>query len=166
MPGKSIMYWFQILIILNFWFFDLCVAFYMLFWSALEEAFSVEENERLKGTDFETSEDEKKRYRSRSLKKKAISASTRLTHGLRKRSKRVADCRYESVSIEDVRDAEEQKAVNAFRQALIANDLLPPRHDDYHTLLRYFNYCRWIFNPSDSVWNFTLNIRLSIQNAN
>lgn len=101
----------------------------------------IEEGERFKGgVDVETSEDEKRRSRSRSLRKKAMSASTRLTHSLRKRRKRVSDSRYASISIEDVRDAEEEKAVNAFRQELIANDLLPPRHDDYHTMLRYSDH--------------------------
>ncbi|KAF2292598.1 hypothetical protein GH714_025897 [Hevea brasiliensis] len=41
-----------------------------------------------------------------------------------------------AISINDVRDANEEAAVNAFRQELIAKDLLPPRYDDYHTLLR------------------------------
>lgn len=100
------------------------------------EKISVQENERAEGVDVETFEEEKRRTRSRSLKKKAVSASTRLTHSLRKRGKRVADCRYAAISINDVRDAEEEAAVNAFRQALIAKDLLPSRLDDYHTLLR------------------------------
>ena len=91
--------------------------------------------------DFETSEDEKRRNRSRFLRKKAMSASTRLTHSLRKRGKRISDCKYASISIEDVRDAEEEKAVNQFRQALFVNDMLPHRHDDYHTMLRYFHRC-------------------------
>lgn len=86
--------------------------------------------------DLETSEDEKRRRKARSLRKKAMSASTRLTHSLRKRGKRVADCRYAAISINDFRDAKEEEAVNVFRQALIAKHLLPLRHDDYHTLLR------------------------------
>lgn len=41
-----------------------------------------------------------------------------------------------SVVVVDEHDAEDLKAVEALRQALIPEDLLPPKHDDYHLLLR------------------------------
>ncbi|KAL1143273.1 hypothetical protein V6Z11_A11G150400 [Gossypium hirsutum] len=104
------------------------------------ELIALEESEKFSkdaNLDIETSEDDKRRRgRGRSLKKKAMTASTKLTHSLKKRGRRVSDCKYTAISIEDVRDGEEEKAVKAFRQALLAKDQLPPRHDDYYTLLR------------------------------
>jgi hypothetical protein len=92
--------------------------------------------------DFEISEDEKK-TRMGSLKKKAIDASSKLRHSLKKKNRRKSGSRVLSVSIEDVRDLVELEAVESFRQALILDELLPAKHDDYHMLLRYkpVNWC-------------------------
>ncbi|VAI60286.1 unnamed protein product [Triticum turgidum subsp. durum] len=45
----------------------------------------------------------------RSLRKKALHASTKLTHSLKKRGKRKVDCRVPRIPIEDVRDAGEEQ---------------------------------------------------------
>lgn len=87
-------------------------------------------------SDVENSEDERRRTKIGSFKKKALSASNKLTHSLKKRGKRKVDFRTSSVSIEDIRDAEEERKVYAFRHELIAKDVLPEKHDDYHMLLR------------------------------
>lgn len=41
-----------------------------------------------------------------------------------------------SCSIEDVRDENDEKIVLKLRQELLNKHSLPPRHDDYHMLLR------------------------------
>ncbi|RDY13511.1 Phosphatidylinositol/phosphatidylcholine transfer protein SFH13, partial [Mucuna pruriens] len=94
---------------------------------------------RERRSDVENSEDERRRSRIGTLKKKAMNASTRFTHSLKKRGKRKIDYRVPSVSIEDVRDAGEETAVHELLQKLVERGSLPPRHDDYHTLLRDFN---------------------------
>jgi hypothetical protein len=91
---------------------------------------------RERKSDFENSEDERRRSKIGNLKKKAISASNKFTHSLKKRGKRKIDYRVPPVSIEDVRDAKEESAVCELRQKLLDRGLLPHRHDDYHTLLR------------------------------
>jgi hypothetical protein len=77
------------------------------------------------------SEDERRRRKIGSLRRKAI-------HALKKRGRRRVDFRFPpaAISIEDVRDAEEERAVASFRDRLAAHGLLPEKHDDYHMMLR------------------------------
>jgi hypothetical protein len=80
-----------------------------------------------------SSEDDRRRRKIGSLPLKAI-------HALRKKRarRRVTDFRFPAaISIEDVRDAEEERAVAAFRDRLAAHRLLPDKHDDYHMMLRF-----------------------------
>jgi len=87
------------------------------------------------GVEAENWEEERGRFRIGSLKKKALNASSRFTHSLKKRGKRKIDFR---VPIEDVRDAKEESAVQELRQRLLQKGFMPPNHDDYHALLRSF----------------------------
>lgn len=102
----------------------------------LGEIHAYHEDDRGRKSDIETSEDEPRRTRIKTFKKKAVNASTKLTHGIRKRCRQVAHCQFAALEVEDIRNAEEEDAVNAFRQILLERDLLPLSHDDYHTMLR------------------------------
>ena len=84
------------------------------------------------GEMVENSEEERKRSRIGSLKKMAIRVSSIFTHSLKKRGKRKIDFR---IPIEDVRDAQEEFAVQELHQRLLQRGLVPPRHDDYHAFL-------------------------------
>ncbi|XVF45328.1 hypothetical protein PTKIN_Ptkin02bG0197000 [Pterospermum kingtungense] len=116
------------------------------------EGFSGSDERRERKSDFENSEDER-RTRIGSLKKKALSASTRFKHSLKKKSsRRKSDGRVSSVSIEDVRDAGELQAVDQFRQALIMEELLPERHDDYHMMLRFLKARKFDIDKAKHMW--------------
>ncbi|KAM4091985.1 hypothetical protein ACB094_06G002600 [Castanea mollissima] len=114
---------------------------------------------RERKSDFENSEDERRRSKIGNLRKKAISASNKFTHSLKKRGKKKIDHRVPPVPIEDVRDAKEESAVCELRQILIDRDLLPPRHDDYHTLLRFLKARDFNIEKTILMWEEMLNWR-------
>ncbi|KAM7252441.1 hypothetical protein ACFE04_024324 [Oxalis oulophora] len=114
---------------------------------------------RERRSDFENSEDERRRSKIGNLKKKAINASNKFTHSLKKRGKRKIDYRVPAVSIEDVRDAREENAVLELRQKLIERDLLPPRHDEYHTLRRFLKARDFNIEKTIQMWKDMLNWR-------
>ncbi|XP_004500796.1 phosphatidylinositol/phosphatidylcholine transfer protein SFH3 isoform X3 [Cicer arietinum] len=111
---------------------------------------------KLGGHEMEHSEDEKKK-RVGSIKKVAISASSKFKHSFTKKGRRHS--RVMSVSFEDDFDAEELQAVDAFRQTLILEELLPSKHDDPHMMLRFLRARKYDIEKTKQMWSDMLKWR-------
>ncbi|KAK8700078.1 hypothetical protein V6N13_018482 [Hibiscus sabdariffa] len=104
----------------------------------------------LEKPDVENAEDERKR-RLGSLTKKAISASSMFRHSITRKSRRHS--RVMSIdSIEDNINAEELQAVDAFRQELVLDELLPAKHDDHHMMLRFLRARKFDIEKTKQMW--------------
>ncbi|KAK8993053.1 hypothetical protein V6N11_049109 [Hibiscus sabdariffa] len=92
-----------------------------------------------------------------SAKKTARSASNKFRNSMSKRGRRSS--KVMSIEIDDERTPEELQSVEALRQALLAEDKLPARHDDYHTLLRFLRARRFDLEKTKEMWTNMLQWR-------
>ncbi|XP_042004704.1 phosphatidylinositol/phosphatidylcholine transfer protein SFH6-like [Salvia splendens] len=82
--------------------------------------------------------------------RKAKNVSSKFRNSLRNKIKRRNDsgvCKGE-----DIHEIRDQKAVDAFRQALMMDNLLPSRFDDYHIMLRFLKARKFNINKAKIMW--------------
>uniref|UniRef100_A0A6N2LEZ2 CRAL-TRIO domain-containing protein n=1 Tax=Salix viminalis TaxID=40686 RepID=A0A6N2LEZ2_SALVM len=115
------------------------------------EGFSSNDEKRERKSDFDNSEEDRK-TRIGSLKKKAIKASSKFRRSLKKSKKKCGGSGGVSAAIADVRDVEELRLVDSFKQSLMTEDLLPLRHDDYHMLLRFLKARKFDVEKAKQMW--------------
>lgn len=93
-----------------------------------------------------------------SIKRAARTGSSRF-RGSMKRNRRTSSRVLSVDMFEDEHDAEDSKAVDSFRQALILDELLPSRHDDYHMMLRFLRARKYDIEKTKQMWTDMLNWR-------
>jgi hypothetical protein len=111
------------------------------------------------GLDMENSEDGRKLVKMSSLKQKAISASNRFKNSFKKKTRRTSS-KIVSVANTDDINGDDYLSVEAFRQVLVLDDLLPPKHDDLHMMLRFLRARKFDKEKAKQMWSDMLQWRM------
>ncbi|CAI9786574.1 unnamed protein product [Fraxinus pennsylvanica] len=82
--------------------------------------------------------------------RKAKNVSGKLRNSIRNKLRRRND--FGVCEIEDFHEMEELKAVDAFRQELISDNLLPARFDDHHIMLRFLKARKFNIEKAKCMW--------------
>ncbi|KAJ1284986.1 hypothetical protein BS78_03G246600 [Paspalum vaginatum] len=120
------------------------------------EGHSPTDEKRECNSDEENSEGERKAKKGY-FKKRAITAGYRFRHSLRRKSKTMGGDHV--FAIEDTRDFQELEIVKRFRRCLLDEGLLPERHDDYHTMLRFLKARKFNIEKAKHMWSEMLKWR-------
>ncbi|MCO5604784.1 hypothetical protein L7F22_058955 [Adiantum nelumboides] len=114
--------------------------------------------ERQPDAEHETDDERKGKRKMATLR--AMINSQRIRNPLRRRTRKSHKLvRY--FAIQDIRTEQEQIFVEAFRQILLGENLLPKRHDDYHTLLRFLKARKFDLEKTKTMWADMLDWRES-----
>lgn len=119
------------------------------------EAFTHDDEKEESKSDEDNSEGDNKAKKG-SFKERAISAGNKFRRSLRRKSKKKNG---NLASIEDIRDVQELETVERFRRCLLDGGLLPERHDDYHTLLRFLKARKFDIEKAKHMWSEMLRWR-------
>lgn len=119
------------------------------------EGFTHDDEKEERKSDEDNSEGDNKAKKG-SFKERAISAGNKFRRSLRRKSKKKNG---NLASIEDIRDVQELETVERFRRCLLDGGLLPERHDDYHTLLRFLKARKFDIEKAKHMWSEMLRWR-------
>ncbi|GLT82724.1 hypothetical protein SLE2022_010810 [Rubroshorea leprosula] len=95
--------------------------------------------------------------RTVSFRRRTMNSSSKSRYSLNRRGRRSS--KVMSLEIEDEHDDEEVQVVEALRQALISEELLPEKHDDYHMLLRFLRARKFEIEKTKQMWSDMLQWR-------
>ncbi|KAI5057181.1 hypothetical protein GOP47_0027196 [Adiantum capillus-veneris] len=115
---------------------------------------------RERKSDAEHDTDDERKGKRKMATLRAMINSHRIRNSLRRRARK-SHRLVHYFAIQDIRDEQEQRFVEAFRQVLIGESLLPKRHDDYHTLLRFLKARKFDLEKTKNMWANMLDWRES-----